>query len=469
MRDILKLALAAAWALSAPVLAAPVVKVTPGDPGDIVITQDDTVNATHAAPTNATSNNSISNNSTSSNLTSVHRPVKIEEAVATSSSGQLPLALVNNYAGAINAYVTGLDDKNRLVMLQPDGTWFYPTSDASQTVPAAIDANVAIPLGAQGSTTTVTLPGYISAARVWFAAGDLQFYTVWSPATNGPSLVEPSAVNPSDPSASVNWGFVELTNTEEGGLYANISYVDFVGLILGMSLLTGDGSTQTAEGLKAGAVATICAALKAQTASDGQPWGDLCQVDASGNPLRIIAPSDYVATNPDAFSTYFTEYINSVWTQYTTNELTINTQAAAGDVACTVQNDLLTCTGDNRGYAKPTAGDIYGCNSGPFAIAADDNDVHRAVVPRLCAAFHRTTLMANGGNIQPGLSSSSYYLSSPTNHYAALVHANEVDGRGYAFSYDDVNPDGENQSGVVAAANPQVLTVIVGGPPSSSW
>jgi hypothetical protein len=201
----------------------------------------------------------------------------------------------------------------------------------------------------------------------------------------------------------------------------------------------------------------------------------------------VIAPSDYVASTPNAFSTYFNDYINDVWTSYTGNALIIDTQAAAGKVSCTVQNGLLTCAGDNRGerdehehwpiicltfalvlgYAKPTAGDIFGCNSGPFAILGSDNDVHRAIVPRLCAAFDRTTLMSSGGNIQPGLASKAYYQSAPTNWYSAFVHENEVDGKGYAFSYDDVNPDGDiNQSGVVADANPQVLTVTVGGPAS---
>jgi hypothetical protein len=73
--------------------------------------------------------------------------------------------------------------------------------------------------------------------------------------------------------------------------------------------------------------------------------------------------------------------------------------------------------------------------------------------------------MTTGGNIQPGLASKMYYSSAPTNWYSAFVHQNEVDGKGYAFSYDDVNPDGDvNQSGVVADADPQVLTVTVGGP-----
>jgi hypothetical protein len=95
--------------------AAPVVKVHPGSAEDIVITNKDTVNATNPGPANATSKAST---------------LKISEDLA-STNGRLPLALVNNFAGAINAYVTGLDDKNELVMLKPDGSWYYPTCDQS--------------------------------------------------------------------------------------------------------------------------------------------------------------------------------------------------------------------------------------------------------------------------------------------------------------------------------------------------
>jgi hypothetical protein len=427
--------------------SAPIITVSPGTANDIIITEENTVNATAPAPMNGT--------------------VNMHSFVATTSTEKLPLALVNNFPGGqINAYVTGLDSKNRLVMLKPDGMFYYPSSSSGQVIPQLINANVGIPLGARGSTTHITIPGYISSARIWFAEGNLRFYTVWSVGTNGPSLVEPSAINPADPSSSVNWGFVELTNNESGGLYANISYVDFVGLVLGMSMQAGDGSTQTAKGLHPDATSAICQKLVAQTTKDGMPWSDLCQATASGKPLRVIAPIDYISLNPNAFQSYFNNHIDQVWSHYTTNTLTVNTQAPAGNVACKISNNVLACAGDNRAYAKPSAADIFGCNSGPFAISGSDNDVHRAVVPRLCAAFNRGTMLVNGGNMQPGVHADNYYTTNvPMNWYSAFVHEEEIDGKGYAFSYDDVNPDGGvDQSGVVANRNPKLLTVVVGGP-----
>jgi hypothetical protein len=58
----------------------------------------------------------------------------------------------------------------------------------------------------------------------------------------------------------------------------------------------------------------------------------------------------------------------------------------------------------------------------------------------------------------------TFYGEDPTNHYARIVHENNIDGKGYAFAYDDVQPDGgEDQSGKVNDRAPKVFTIIVGG------
>lgn len=411
--------------------------VSPGSADDLIITANNTVNGTDPSV-----------------------PKKMIKVQA--NSGKLPLSIVNNFAdGAVNAYITGKDSNNKVVVLKPDGTFYYP-DPAGATSPTLITEDLALPLGGKGSSTKITIPAYISSARIWFAAGNLKFYC-FQATDGGVAFVEPSAVNPKDPSSGVNWGFVELT-WNDSGVYANISFVDFVGLPLGMTLTGSDGSVQNAKGLAAGAISSICNDLDDQASSDGQPWDQLCMTTSSGTPLRVLSPNDYISIEKDGFGSYWTSYIDTVWSQYASSELTLDTQAAAGKVSCQTSGDVLNCAGDNRSYAKPTAKDIFGCNSGPFLIIETDNDVHRAVVPRLCAAFDRSTLMISGGNIQPGLLAASYYTVSPTDHYSRIVHKYEVDGKGYTFSYDDVNPDGENQSGLVSTADPTLLSITVGGP-----
>jgi hypothetical protein len=58
----------------------------------------------------------------------------------------------------------------------------------------------------------------------------------------------------------------------------------------------------------------------------------------------------------------------------------------------------------------------------------------------------------------------TFYKTDPTNHYARIVHEHNIDGKGYAFAYDDVQPDGgEDQSGKVNHGAPKVFTIIIGG------
>ncbi|KAI0475596.1 glycoside hydrolase family 64 protein [Xylariaceae sp. FL0804] len=439
MYGLFTLAVAAATALITPALAAPIL-VRPGGIKGIEITSLNTINAT-----------------------TTHTDDKFVSDVAD-TSGQLTISMVNNFgSSSMNAYITGLDTSGAVVMLNTDGAWYYP-DPAGSTTPVTIDssAGVALPLGAAGSTTTFTLPDYMSSGRVWVADGELSFFAV-AGADGASELVEPSAAAATDPSAAVNWGFVELTNTADGGIYANISFVDFVGLVIGMVLALGDNTTQTVKGLPAGAVAGVCAAMQAQGAEDGSSWADMCVTDGEGNALRVLAPNLYLSQDEAAQADYWTDYVSDVWTTYTSTPLVIDTQAAAGNVSCTVVGDELTCDGDNRGYPQPTTADIWGCNSGPFAIDSGDNDVHRAVVPRLCAAFNRAELLVAGGAYEPSLGSASFYTTSPANHYSRIVHELELDGLGYAFSYDDVNADGGNAAGVVSGVNPTSLQLVIGG------
>ncbi|KAF2485860.1 hypothetical protein BDY17DRAFT_240952, partial [Neohortaea acidophila] len=355
----------------------------------------------------------------------------------------------------VHVYITGLDDAGQVIMMNT-ALQLEVLTTSSSSPQTLSNADFAIPLPSE-----LTIPGYISSCRIWFAVGYLNFSVVAT--ADGAGLVAPTSVNPTDPSHDVNWGFVELTYTSDG-LWADISYVDFVGLPLGLSMTPVSGPVQSAPGLPANGVQEVCSKLQAQAASDGQPWDQLCINDSSGNLIRVNSPGSLLPSNPDAFEDLFTAYSNSVWSYYSTNTLYFNTQNSNGNVSCTVQGGELTCEGDNRGYAQPTAADIFSCASGPFEILSGDNDIHLAVVPRLCAAFNRATFLLPGGNYQPNLPPSSYYTVQPNNEYSAMVHEVEIDGKGYAFPYDDVTPsEGDDVAGFVAAADPSSMTVILGG------
>ncbi|KAG5950453.1 hypothetical protein E4U53_005031 [Claviceps sorghi] len=392
----------------------------------------------------------------------IGRPKTINRFVASKT---MTLEFVNNFSGGrLKAYVQGLDSAGKVVFVKSDGTLYHPTSGASSLPVEINDNNIAIQLPERGQKFKMKVTAPLTSGRVYFAEGTLRFFMVKTP--HGYGLVQPSVASPEDPSSETNWGFIEFTYTAQGVVYANISYVDFVGMILSMSLgAKKNAGTQLTKGLRSGAVQSICEGMRSES-SDGRNWKALCVVNRAGSPIRVLSPNIYAVMNPKDFESYWQDYVNKVWEQFSKTPLTIDTQGAAGKIKCRVDGSQMSCDGDNRPYAKPSAEDIWGCNSGTFGKQDGDNDIHLAVIARLCAAFNRSTLLLSAGRVQPECSADHYYGISPTNSYSRLVHQHEVDGKGYAFSYDDVNPDGENASGLLSAGDPETLTIYVGEHPS---
>ncbi|KAI7968663.1 hypothetical protein EIK77_000816 [Talaromyces pinophilus] len=390
-------------------------------------------------------------------------PLLVTLVIFNVANAQLPISIFNGLAedDALHVYVTGFDSNHDLVFLLSNGSWFYPDPAHPSSTPTPVTADIAIPVGGQGQAINVTLPGDLASGRVWFALSPMTFSTTVD-ANGVATLVEPSVTDPADPNAAVTWDFIELTYSAKDGLFANISYVDFVGLALGMSVVSADGGNQVVLGLSANATTQICDSLQRQAVGSRQPWDKLCVAERR----RILSPNTFLSLDPGSFGDYYADYVDRVWTVYGNETLIVNTQGSDGNVTCTASGQSLYCTGDNRGYDKPTTEDIFGCNSGPFRIEAGDNDMRKAVVPRLCAAFERTTLLLD--RFQPGLSPASYYTEAPVNYYSKFVHDNELDGRGYTFSYDDVSPTGEDQSGLITSDSPVLLTITVGGPDLAS-
>lgn len=137
----------------------------------------------------------------------------------------------------------------------------------------------------------------------------------------------------------------------------------------------------------------------------------------------------------------------------------MNTQSQYGVQSAKVENNQLTFGGGAQTFAAPSTGDIFSCSTGPFQTGS--NAERNAIIPRLAAAFNRSTLLATD---QVPAQPSTFYKTPITNHYSRIVHSANADGKGYAFPYDDVQPDGGvDQSGKVESGNPVLWTVAVGG------
>ena len=381
--------------------------------------------------------------------------VRLRQAAASTAS-TLAVNLVNNTGSeAVYAYVTGLaiDNNNALMLLEADGqTPYYPSSPSGTN--SAIPVNCAIPLNASGGAPRqITIP-HLAGARIWFSIGSPLTFRL----NPGPALVEPSVTNPSDPNINVQWDFAELT-FNAAQVFANISMVDFVCLPISLGLTDSASGQQTVAGLPNGGLDTVCSGLSAQASMDGQGWNQLI-VTSNGQKLRALSPTNGIVMNSSLFSGYYQSYVNQVWQMYESATLTVDTQASYGTVTGQVSGGELTFSGVGS-FGQPSAGDIFGCNSGQFNPAGMSGEM-LAILPRLAAAFNRSTLLTDS-NQPDGENPASYYANAITNHYARIVHATSQDHRGYAFPYDDVAPTGgADQSGAVSSGSPSLLTVTAG-------
>ncbi|RKU46447.1 hypothetical protein DL546_006981 [Coniochaeta pulveracea] len=376
--------------------------------------------------------------------------------------GTLEIQLVNNSdSSQIYAYITGISLQERQgarVLLKADGrSLYFPESPSEIMQPLKEDC--AIPLGAPGNTTTVHIP-QIAGGRIWFSR-DAKLTFMLNP---GPALVEPSVLNPSDPNAAVDFAFAEFTYNDQQ-LYANISYVDFVPrLPVALTLQTVTSAVQHVSGMPPDGLNQVAQRLRDQAAKDGKPWDKLIVPQpGSSSPLRALNPThgDAVGAN---FSGYYEPLVEQVWAKYRaqpnspSSSLKINTQAGPGIVTGQV-NDKDELIIANEPFNKPTTADILGCNSGPFTTG--ESSVRNAIIPRLAAGFVRSSILDVAE--QPS-KPETFYTRDPTNHYARIVHEVNLDRKGYAFAYDDVQMDGgEDQSGKVNAGDPRVFIVAVGG------
>lgn len=137
--------------------------------------------------------------------------------------------------------------------------------------------------------------------------------------------------------------------------------------------------------------------------------------------------------------------------------MSIDTQMKSGIVKAQAVQNVFDFQGSK--FGRPTTGDIFSCDTGPFKTG--DNVQTNAIIPRLVAEFNRSTLLSATDFPAP---SDMAYKSGVTNHYSRLVHDANLDGKGYAFSYDDVQPtNSKDQSGEVHAGDPKALTITIGG------
>ena len=253
-----------------------------------------------------------------------------------------------------------------------------------------------------------------------------------------------------------------------------MTYVDFVSIPVALQLDTTDGQPrQNVLGLPANGLDAVCDQLRLQASRQpGAGWDKLIIPSPSGGNLRAISPNNGIILNSALFRDYWQPYVERVWDLYGPGgrTLTINSQVAWGAFQGFVATDDTLVFPEAPGYfPQPTARDVFSCSTGAFGDYEGDDEtvaIMSNLGARLAAAFNRSTLLLN--DQQPeGERVETYYREAITNHYSRILHMLNLDGRGYAFPYDDVAPAGtfgeKDQMGAVASEKPGVFTVLIGG------
>ena len=339
----------------------------------------------------------------------------------------IPFTITNDSgrSDAVYVYVLG----HQLSAPDVDGWFdssghFTPWGDAG-SVPVPIDdSGVRIAGPADGQSKTITLPEGMS-GRIYFSYGrPLQLSKVLSS-----KLVQPSLDNPEDPNNGTDYNWSELT-FDSSGLWLNSTQVDMFGSPYQVGAKDGSGTIHSEGRLKPDGFQHVVDAV------DAAGWGASI-VRSGGNVLRVLNPGH--ALNYGLPGTLLDSEIGDAWSYYTSHDLVFAPYEDQPGTTFTgrVQGDGSMHVTDASGaevtvVAKPSTASVLGCAGELDA----PNDVRGVITRTLCADLNRSVLTHAGTH--PVTDSGAFYQASPTNVYAKAVHAQMVDGKAYAFAFDDV-------------------------------
>ncbi|WP_405995760.1 glycoside hydrolase family 64 protein [Streptomyces sp. NBC_00986] len=351
----------------------------------------------------------------------------------------IPLKITNNSGRGDAVYIYDLGTNlttGQQGWADANGTFHAWPAGGNPPTPAP-DASIAGP--ASGQSTTIRIPKF--SGRLYFSYGQKLVFKL----TTG-GLVQPAVQNPTDPNRNILFNWSEYT-LNDSGLWINSTQVDMFSAPYAVGVQRSDGSTASTGHLKSGGYTGFFNALR------GQPggWANLIQTRSDGTVLRALSPTYGIETGALP-STVMDDYINRVWSKYSSSTLTVTPFADQpntkyyGRVSGNVMNFTNSSGAVVTTFQKPDAASIFGC----YKYLDAPNDLVRGPISRtLCAGFNRSTLLVNPN--QPDTTTANFYVDTVTNQYARKIHAQMADGKAYAFAFDDVGA----QESLVNDGNPQ--------------
>ncbi|GAA4591167.1 hypothetical protein GCM10023107_18870 [Actinoplanes octamycinicus] len=355
----------------------------------------------------------------------------------------LPVTVTNKTGrgDAVHLYVLGVNlETGKLGYVDKAGRFTAWTGGAA--VPAsAPDVSIAGP--ANGGSTTIRVPRNLS-GRLYFSFGQKLDFRL---TTDG--LVQPAPWAGGDPNHDILFDWSEFT-VNSSGLWLNSSQVDMFAVPHVVSVTGSSGVTSVTGEVKQNGRQRVIDAIKASPA-----FAKSVVTRADGTVLRVLAPGK--AADAGLMSpTYLDPYITSAWSAYEKKNLIVTPFTDRPNVKYTgrTAGGVMSFT-DGSGktvasFTKPSTANVWGCDG---ALGAPNDQVVGPIARTLCAALQRTTL--GRLDVQPSGTAADFYQGDPANLYAKVIHQNMVDGKAYAFAFDDV----QNQESLVHDGDPRAAAI----------
>ena len=368
----------------------------------------------------------------------------IPNAQAAESPALLPLTVTNNSGRgeATHLYVLGVSG-DKLGYVNAGGTFTPWTGGANPPAPAP---DVSIDGPANGASKTISVPKGIS-GRMYMSFGEKLDFKI----SQDGGLVQPAPWAAGDANSDILFDWSEFTYNDSG-IWLNSSQVDMFAVPHAVSVTGSDGQTAKTGELEAGGRNTVIDAMK-----DNESFSGLVQTRDDGTVLRVLSPgkgADGGNFDPD----YLAPYIDEAWAAYAGTDLTVQPFADQPDKVFKgrTAGDVMTFT-DSTGaqaatFTKPTTANVWGCDGN---LGAPNDLVVGPIARSLCAALQRTTLGTQ--KVEPSTDASTFYQNDLTNEYAKVIHEQMVDGKAYAFAFDDV----ANQESLVHSGDPTSIAITL--------
>jgi hypothetical protein len=355
----------------------------------------------------------------------------------------LPLTVTNDSGRSepVHLYLLGVSG-GRLGYVTEAGTFTPWSGGANPPVPAP---DVSIPGPADGASRTIQVPKGLS-GRMYMSFGDKLDFKL-----SQDGLVQPAPWAGGDANATILFDWSEFTYND-AGVWLNSSQVDMFAVPHSVRVTGSDGRTAETGKLEPGGRAAIINGIRDDAAFRG-----LVQDRDDGTVLRVLAPGK--GADAGHFpSDYLDGFIDSAWAAYQNTDLTVRPFVEQPGTTFTgrTSGDVMAFT-DGSGarvasITKPTSANVWGCDG---HLAAPNDLVVGPIARSLCAALQRGTLGSQP--VEPSTDPATFYQNQPVNLYNKLIHDHMVDGKAYAFAFDDV----ANQESLVHSGDPTSIGITL--------